>query len=97
MHRSGQTTTHEAPRAPHVAQHLREHPVVQRSRQQPASTTSPPPHAPANRHATPRGNRIAESEVEGLTSIRYDIVSLLVTGSERALLRRHKNVLNDGR
>ena len=40
---------------------------------------------------------LAESEVEGLTSIRYDIVSLLVTGSERALLRHHKNVLNDGR
>ena len=38
---------------------------------------------------------LAESEVEGLTSIRYDIVSLLVTGSERALLRHHKNVLND--
>lgn len=40
---------------------------------------------------------LAEAEVEGLTSIRYDIVSLLVTGSERALLRHHKNVLNDGR
>lgn len=40
---------------------------------------------------------LAESEVEGLTSIRYDIVSLLVTGSEKALLRHHKNVLNDGR
>ena len=40
---------------------------------------------------------LAEAEVEGLTSIRYDIVSLLVTGSEKALLRRHKNVLNDGR
>lgn len=39
----------------------------------------------------------AESEVEGLTSIRYDIVSLLVTGTEKALLRHHKNVLNDGR
>ena len=35
--------------------------------------------------------------MEGLTSIRYDIVSLLVTGSEKALLRHHKNVLNDGR
>ena len=40
---------------------------------------------------------VAEAEVEGLTSIRYDIVSLLVTGSEKALLRHHKNVLNDGR
>lgn len=40
---------------------------------------------------------LAESEVEGLTSIRYDIVSLLVTGSEKALLRHHKNVLNGGR
>ncbi len=38
---------------------------------------------------------LAESEVEGLTSIRYDIVSLLVVGSEKALLRHHKNVLND--
>ena len=36
-------------------------------------------------------------EVEGFTSIRYDIVSLLVTGSEKALLRHHKNILNDGR
>ena len=40
---------------------------------------------------------LAEAEVEGLTSIRYDIVSLLVTGSKKALLRHHKNVLNDGR
>ena len=40
---------------------------------------------------------LTEAEVEGLTSIRYDIVSLLVTGSEKALLRHHKNVLNDGR
>ena len=40
---------------------------------------------------------LAEAEVDGLTSIRYDIVSLLVTGSEKALLRHHKNVLNDGR
>ncbi|EHF01972.1 hypothetical protein HMPREF1008_01067 [Olsenella sp. oral taxon 809 str. F0356] len=40
---------------------------------------------------------LAEAEVEGLTSIRYDIVSLLVTGSERALLRHHKNVLHDRR
>ena len=40
---------------------------------------------------------LAESEMEGLASIRYDIVSLLVTGSEKALLRHHKNVLNDGR
>ena len=40
---------------------------------------------------------LAESEVEGLISIRYDIVSLLVTGSEKALLRHHKNILNDGR
>lgn len=40
---------------------------------------------------------LVESEVEGLASIRYDIVSLLVTGSEKALLRHHKNVLNDGR
>ena len=39
----------------------------------------------------------SEGKVEGLTSIRYDIVSLLVTGSEKALLRHHKNVLNDGR
>lgn len=30
---------------------------------------------------------LAEAEVEGLTSIRYDIMSLLVTGSEKALLR----------
>lgn len=30
---------------------------------------------------------LVESEVEGLASIRYDIVSLLVTGSEKALLR----------
>lgn len=40
---------------------------------------------------------LAEAEVEGLTSIRYDIVSLLVTGSEKTLLRQHKSVLNDGR
>ena len=40
---------------------------------------------------------LAEAEVEGLTSIRYDIVSLLATGSEKALLRHHKNALNDGR
>lgn len=40
---------------------------------------------------------LAESEVEGLTSIRYDIVNLLVTNSDKALLRHHKNVLNDGR
>ena len=40
---------------------------------------------------------LAEAEVEGLTSIRYDIVSLLVVDSEKALLRRHKNVLNNGR
>ena len=40
---------------------------------------------------------LAESEVEGLTSIRYDIVSLLVTSSDKALLHHHKNVLNDGR
>ena len=40
---------------------------------------------------------VAEADVEGLTSIRYDIVSLLVTGSEKALLHHHKNVLNDGR
>ena len=40
---------------------------------------------------------LAEADVEDLTSIRYDIVSLLVTGSEKALLRHHKNVLNDGR
>lgn len=40
---------------------------------------------------------LAESEVESLTGIRYNIVSLLVTDSERALLRHHKNVLNDGR
>ena len=39
----------------------------------------------------------AKAEVEGLTSIRYDIVSLLVTGTEKALLRHHKNVLNGGR
>ena len=38
-----------------------------------------------------------EAEMDGLTSIRYDIVSLLVTGSEKALLHHHKNVLNDGR
>lgn len=29
---------------------------------------------------------LAETEVETLTSIRYNIVSLLVTGSEKALL-----------
>ena len=40
---------------------------------------------------------LAESEVEGLTSIRYDIVSLLVVGSEKALLRHHHNVLNERR
>ena len=40
---------------------------------------------------------LVESEVEGLTSIRYDIVSLLVTGSEKALLRHHRNILNGGR
>ena len=40
---------------------------------------------------------LAETEVETLTSIRYNIVSLLVTGSEKALLRHHKNILNDGR
>lgn len=40
---------------------------------------------------------LAETEVEGLTSIRYDIVSLLVTGSEKALLRHHENILNDRR
>ncbi|WP_428859693.1 hypothetical protein AB4920_10035 [Bifidobacterium dentium] len=40
---------------------------------------------------------LSEAELEGLTSIRYDIVSLLVVGSEKALLRHHKNVLNDGR
>lgn len=38
---------------------------------------------------TSRGERVsaaylAEAEVEGLTSIRYDIVSLLVTGTEKA-------------
>ena len=38
---------------------------------------------------------LAEAEVEGLTIIRYDIVSLLVTGSEKAFLRHRKNVLND--
>ena len=40
---------------------------------------------------------LAEAEVEGLISIRYDIVSLLVTDSEKAFLRHHKNVLNDRR
>lgn len=40
---------------------------------------------------------LAESEVEGLISIRYDVVSLLMTCSKKALLRNHKNVLNDGR
>ena len=40
---------------------------------------------------------LAESEVEGLTSIRYDIASLLVVGSEGAFLRHHKNVLNERR
>ena len=40
---------------------------------------------------------LAEAEVEGLTSIRYDIVSLLVVSSEKALLRHHKNALNDRR
>lgn len=37
------------------------------------------------------------SEVEGLTSIRYDIVSLLVIGSEKVFLRHHKKALNDRR
>ena len=40
---------------------------------------------------------LAEAESEGLTSICYDIVSLLVTDSEKAFLRHHKNVLNDRR
>ena len=40
---------------------------------------------------------LAEAEVEGLTSIRYDIVSLLAVGSEKALLRHHHNVLNERR
>ena len=40
---------------------------------------------------------LAESEVEGLASVRYDIVSLLVTNSEKALLCHRKNALNDGR
>ena len=40
---------------------------------------------------------LAEAEVEGLTSIRYDIASLLVVGSDKALLRHHHNVLNDRR
>ena len=40
---------------------------------------------------------VAESEVENLTSIRYDIVSLLVVDSEKVLLRHHKNILNDAR
>ena len=53
-----------------------------------SSSWTPPPSAEAY---------LTESEVEGLTSIRYYIVSLLVTGSEKALLRHHKNVLNDGR
>lgn len=39
----------------------------------------------------------AEAEAEELTSIRNDIVSLLVMNSEKALLRHRKNVLNDGR
>lgn len=40
---------------------------------------------------------LAGAEMEGLTSIRYDIVSLLVVGSEKALLRHHHNVLNERR
>lgn len=36
-------------------------------------------------------------KVEGLTSSRYDIVSLLVIGSEKVFLRHHKKVLNDRR
>ncbi len=40
---------------------------------------------------------LAESEAEGLASIRYDIASLLVMNSEKALLCHRKNVLNDGR
>ena len=40
---------------------------------------------------------LAEAEVKGLTSIRYDIVSLLAMGSEKARLRHHRNVLNDRR
>ena len=40
---------------------------------------------------------LAKSKVEGLASIRHDIVSLLMTGSEKVLLRHHKNVLSDGR
>ena len=40
---------------------------------------------------------LAEAEVESLTSIRHDIVSLSVVGSEKAFLRHYKNVLNDKR
>mgnify|MGYP002408505281 FL=1 len=40
---------------------------------------------------------LTEAEMESLISIRYDIVSLLATSSEKALLRHHKNVLNDRR
>lgn len=47
-----------------------------------------------------RFERIAAAyltEAEGLTGIRYDIVSLLMVGSEKAFLRHRKNVLNDRR
>lgn len=41
---------------------------------------------------------LAGTEVEeGLTSIRYDIVRLLVASSEKALLRHQHNVLNERR
>lgn len=42
------------------------------------------------------GARLAEVEAKELTSIRNDIVSLLVTGSENALLRHHKTSSTTG-
>ena len=63
------------------------------------SSRGRPPRRQEHLATVRRGNitYLAESEVEGLTSIRYDIVSLLVTGSEKAPLRRHKNGLDDGK
>ena len=55
------------------------------------------------RHATGalRAHRsaayLAGAEVEVLTNIRHDIVSLLVVSSKKALLRHHHNILNERR
>lgn len=56
-----------------------------------------PREEPKQEHFERIAAYLAESEVEGLASIRYDIVSLLVMNSEKALLCHRKNVLNDGR